>query len=45
MLYKLVTYGCQMNAHESEKLEGILVSSGYEKTADSAAADLIIFNT
>ena len=45
MLYKLITYGCQMNAHESERLEGILVSLGYKKTEDAAAADLILFNT
>ena len=44
-MYKLITYGCQMNAHESEKLEGILVSLGFKKTDDSAAADLILFNT
>ena len=45
MLYKLITYGCQMNAHESEKLESILVKAGYAKTADSENADIIIFNT
>ena len=28
--YLILTYGCQMNVHESEKLAGILESNGYE---------------
>lgn len=43
--YHIVTYGCQMNVHESEKLAGIMCSLGYEETAKEREADAIIFNT
>ena len=43
--YYIVTYGCQMNVHESEKIAGILRRMGYEDTADINAADIIVFNT
>ena len=43
--YYVETYGCQMNAHESEKLAGILESNGYIRTEEKLAADLILFNT
>lgn len=43
--YKIITYGCQMNVHESEKLAGIMTSMGYEPTADENTADVIVFNT
>lgn len=38
------TFGCQMNAHDSEKLKGILETIGYEETADENA-DFVICNT
>ncbi len=44
-LYKIITFGCQMNVHESEKLAGILKSKGYEPTEDEKNADVIVFNT
>ncbi len=34
-----------MNVHESEKLAGMLLSLGYEKTEDIRLADVIVFNT
>lgn len=40
----VTTFGCQMNARDSEKLAGILESVGYEMT-DSEKADFVIFNT
>ncbi len=43
--YHLVTYGCQMNIHESEKLAGILESLGYEVTDTELDADIVVFNT
>ena len=43
--YHIVTYGCQMNVHESEKLAGILRARGYEENADPEKADIILFNT
>lgn len=45
MFYYIKTFGCQMNVHESEKLAGMLVSLGYEKTEDMSMADVIVFNT
>lgn len=45
MFYYIKTFGCQMNIHESEKLAGMLVSLGYEKTDDMKNADVIVFNT
>ena len=43
--YKIVTYGCQMNIHDSEKLAGILSAKGYLPTDDDNLADVIVFNT
>ncbi len=39
-----VTFGCQMNARDSEKLSGILEAIGYERT-ESEDADFVIYNT
>lgn len=38
------TFGCQMNARDSEKLSGILERAGYELT-DDEGADFVIYNT
>lgn len=43
--YFVITYGCQMNIHESEKLSGILTSLGYSLAEDKKCADVIVFNT
>ena len=43
--YKIITYGCQMNLHESEKLAGILTELGYTETKEDKNADIIVFNT
>lgn len=37
--------GCQMNTHDSEKLEGMLAEMGYEKTQEEIEADFVIYNT
>ncbi|MEJ2696822.1 MAG: tRNA (N6-isopentenyl adenosine(37)-C2)-methylthiotransferase MiaB [Candidatus Sulfobium sp.] len=39
------TYGCQMNAHDSEKIRGLLTGKGYVNADSPEEADLIIFNT
>ena len=41
----ITTFGCQMNAKDSEKLLGILEKIGYEETDDEKAADFLIMNT
>ena len=38
------TFGCQMNARDSEKLVGILKVIGYEET-ESEKADFVVYNT
>lgn len=43
--YKIITYGCQMNIHESEKIAGILEYLGYTATEDEKESDIIVFNT
>lgn len=45
MYYKIVTYGCQMNVHESEKIAGLLEAEGYRPCADGENADIVVFNT
>jgi tRNA-2-methylthio-N6-dimethylallyladenosine synthase len=43
--YQVRTYGCQMNVHDSERLAGLLEAAGYERAADGADADVVVFNT
>lgn len=39
------TYGCQMNEHDSQKMEALLQGDGYCKTSSAGDADLIVINT
>src|SRR6185436_13109277 len=41
----LITYGCQMNEYDSERVAGLLRERQYELTDDVAAADVILVNT
>ncbi|MDH6113072.1 tRNA-2-methylthio-N6-dimethylallyladenosine synthase [Kitasatospora sp. MAP12-15] len=43
--YKVVTYGCQMNVHDSERLSGLLEDAGYVKAEPVGDPDLVVFNT
>ena len=43
--FYLETFGCQMNAHDSEKVVGTLVQEGYRQVETVEAADLILYNT
>ena len=43
--YCVVTYGCQMNAHDSEKLSGMLQEMGMTEAESRETADFVIFNT
>lgn len=45
LTFCVVTFGCQMNARDSEKLEGILENIGYRKTDREEDADFVIYNT
>ncbi|MBE5950270.1 MAG: tRNA (N6-isopentenyl adenosine(37)-C2)-methylthiotransferase MiaB [Lachnospiraceae bacterium] len=44
LTYHVQTFGCQMNAKDSEKLAGILETIGYVET-DTEKADFVIYNT
>jgi len=39
------TFGCQMNAHDSEKVAGVLMRRGYQPVATPTDADLLLYNT
>lgn len=43
--YLILTFGCQMNVHESEKLAGILEQNGYTACDNAVDADIVVFNT
>lgn len=43
--YTIITYGCQMNVHESEKIAGQIERLGYVKNDDEFSSDLVVFNT
>ncbi|MEW6581494.1 MAG: tRNA (N6-isopentenyl adenosine(37)-C2)-methylthiotransferase MiaB [Actinomycetota bacterium] len=45
MRYHLTTFGCQMNAHDSERMKGLLEDLGYREADTRDGADLIVFNT
>jgi tRNA-2-methylthio-N6-dimethylallyladenosine synthase len=43
--FYLETFGCQMNVHDSEKVVGTLLASGYRQVESVQEADLILYNT
>jgi len=43
--FYLETFGCQMNAHDSEKVIGTLLSEGYSRVESEEDAGLILYNT
>ena len=45
MRFLIETYGCQLNAAESDAIETILTGQGFEKTEDPDKADAVIINT
>ncbi len=45
LTYNVTTFGCQMNAHDSEKLKGILESCGFEEVEEQENADFVLLNT
>jgi len=44
MKYHIITYGCQLNKSDSEKIAPILEESGYQPTSKENMADLIVVN-
>jgi tRNA-2-methylthio-N6-dimethylallyladenosine synthase len=43
--YHVTTFGCQMNAHDSERIKGMLESLGLGEAPTQHDADVIVFNT
>ena len=43
--YHVTTFGCQMNAHDSERIKGMLEELGLGEAADPDDADVVVFNT
>ncbi|MBK6579733.1 MAG: tRNA (N6-isopentenyl adenosine(37)-C2)-methylthiotransferase MiaB [Sandaracinaceae bacterium] len=43
--YIVQTFGCQMNVHDSRRIEEVLHADGFEPTDDATLADLIVVNT
>jgi len=43
--FYIETFGCQMNAHDSEKVIGTLAAKGYLQVETPAEADLLLYNT
>lgn len=41
----VITYGCQQNVSDSERIKGMLSKMGYSFTEDAAEADFILYNT
>jgi tRNA-2-methylthio-N6-dimethylallyladenosine synthase len=43
--FYIETFGCQMNAHDSEKVIGTLVAKGYTQVEEPENAELVLYNT
>jgi tRNA-2-methylthio-N6-dimethylallyladenosine synthase len=43
--YHVTTFGCQMNAHDSERIKGMLEELGLGEAASPDDADVVVFNT
>ena len=43
--YHVTTFGCQMNAHDSERIKGLLEELGLGEAAVPDEADVLVFNT
>ena len=43
--YHVTTFGCQMNAHDSERIKGMLESLGLGEATAPEDADVLVFNT
>ncbi len=45
MTFHVTTFGCQMNAKDSEKMTGILTEMGLREVGDEYGADIVLYNT
>lgn len=45
LTYHVTTFGCQMNARDSEKISGVLLECGFVENDNEEEADFVLFNT
>src|SRR5438477_6465413 len=43
--YSVTSFGCQMNAHDSERIKGMLEELGLGEARNADEADVVVFNT
>jgi len=43
--FRVLTFGCQMNEHDSEKMAGVLAAEGYKKASEGEEPSIILINT
>src|SRR5689334_15680261 len=43
--FAVVTFGCQMNQHDSERISEVLAGAGWTEEAEPEHADLVLLNT
>ncbi len=43
--FEVITYGCQMNVHDSERIAGVLSEAGLNRAPVGTQADVVVFNT
>lgn len=43
--FSVITFGCQMNSHDSDRLSEVLIAAGYSRTESLDAADVVLLNT
>jgi len=43
--FHIITFGCQMNEHDSERMTGILEAEGFALSSSVDGAEMIILNT
>lgn len=43
--FRVRTYGCQMNVHDSERIAGLLEDAGYEPAGSDVTPDVVVLNT
>ncbi len=45
LTYQIMTFGCQLNENDSEKIAGMLEMVGYTKASEEQIPDILVFNT
>lgn len=43
--YSVITFGCQMNVHDSERMHGVMRQAGFIEDPNSETADVVVLNT